>query len=1060
MNLPVRWMAHNHVAANLLMLVFIVGGIILAPKVQQEVFPEIALDRVTISVPYPGAGPEEVEEGILLKIEENLTGVDGIKEVRSTAAEGLGTVIVEIREGLDPDKVLQDIKSEVDRITTFPLDAEEPVISKLLNRREVISVVVYGELPERSLRERAEAVRDELLTHPQITQVDLGGLRPYEISIEIPEANLRRYNLTLDQVAQRVRRASLDLPAGSIRTAGGEILLRTKERRYFGPEYADIAILTNPDGTQVLLRDIAEVKDTFQETDTFATFDGKPAAMVKIFRVGQQKPTEISDLVTRYVEDKRPTLPPSVQIATWNDTSELFRSRMNLLLKNAALGLTLVFLILGLFLEIRLALWVMLGIPIAFFGTLFLMPALGVSINMISLFAFILALGIVVDDAIVVGENIFEHRQRGKPFLQAAVEGTLEVSMPVVFAILTTVAAFTPLLFVSGLMGKFIYVIPTVVITILLVSLIECLFILPAHLALGKRREEPRGLLGGIDRVRRAFGRGLERFITGPYRRLLELCLVWRYVTIAAAVAVLFLSVGVIGGGFLKFTFMPEVEGDVITASLQLPRGTPAVETARVQKEVEAQAMAVVKEFDATGPAGSTVLRHFYAVVGGTLAEGGPVGAGSASGSYLADMALFLTPSETREVTASEIAGAWRRKVGDIPGIESVVFKSNLVRMGANIDIQLAHENFAVLATAAGQIKLELARYPGVGDIEDSYAQGKRELKVRLKPEGRTLGITEEDLGRQLRGAFFGAEALRLQRGRNEVKVMARYPEAERQSLRDLEGMRIRTPQGGEIPLTAAAWIDQGRGFSEINRTDRKRVINVSASVDSQQANAQEILADLRSGILQTLAHDYPGLSFNLEGEEKERRESMDSMKTGFLLALLAIFALLAIPFRSYSQPLLIMAAIPFGVVGAIAGHLIMGYNLSILSMFGIVALSGVVVNDSLLLIDRINTNRREVGVDIQRAVLDAGQRRFRPILLTSLTTFFGLAPMILETSVQAQFLIPMAISLGFGILFATGITLLLIPALYVVLEDVRGMLGLRAAHADHAAGVETVREE
>jgi len=1051
MKAAIRWMAENHVAANLLMLVFVVGGLLLGPKVKQEVFPEVSLDWISVSVPYPGAGPEEVEEGILLKVEENLTGVDGIKQIKATAAEGVGTVMVEIQTGMDPDKVLQEVKSEVDRITTFPLDAEEPIISKVLNRREVISAVVYGELSERSLREWAESVRDDLLTHPEITQVDLGGVRPFEISIEIPEENLRRYNLTLEQVAQRVRRASLDLPGGTIRSAGGEILLRTKERRYFGPEYGDIVVLTNADGTQVRLRDIAEVRDTFQETDTFATFDGKPAAMVKVFRVGEQKPTEISEIVKKYVEEKAAALPPTVKIATWNDTSELFESRMHLLLKNASFGLVLVFLVLGLFLEIRLALWVMLGIPISFLGTLFLMPALGVSINMIALFAFILALGIVVDDAIVVGENIYEHRQIGQPYLPAAVAGTQEVGIPVVFSILTTVAAFAPLIFVSGTMGKFIKVIPLVVITILMVSLIESLFVLPAHLALGRRREASGGVLGRIDRLRRRFGALLDRFIGGPYRRTLELCLRLRYLTAAVAIAILLLSVGVLGGGLLKFTFMPEVDGDVITASIQMPRGTPAAETARIQKYVEEQAMATVAEFDGQRPADQTILRNLYSVVGGTIAEGGPGPGSTASGAHLSDLALFLTKSEERGIPAADITSAWRRRVGEVPGVESIVFKSNLVRMGANIDVQMAHEDFSVLAAAAERIKAELAKYPGVGDIEDSYARGKRELKIRLKPEARTLGITEEELGRQIRGAFYGAEALRLQRGRNEVKVMLRYPEADRHSLWDLEAMRIRTPQGGEIPLERAAWIEEGRGFSEINRTDRKRVINVTASVDSKLANAQEILGELKQGLLVQLVHDYPGLKFNLEGEEKERRESMESMKSGFLLALFAIFALLAIPFRSYSQPLLIMAAIPFGIVGAIAGHLIMGFNLSILSMFGIVALSGVVVNDSLLLIDRINTNRRHGGEDLTQALVDAGQRRFRPILLTSLTTFFGLMPMILETSVQAQFLIPMAISLGFGILFATGITLLLIPVLYLILEDVRRLFGLRPAHADHA---------
>ncbi|WP_432822938.1 efflux RND transporter permease subunit [Trichloromonas sp.] len=1052
MRSAIRWMAHNHVAANLLMLVFVVGGLLLGPRVKQEVFPEISLDWISISVPYPGAGPEEVEEGIILKIEDNLTGVDGIKQIKSTAAEGSGTVMVEVGEGMDPDQLLQDVKSEVDRITTFPLDAEKPIISKVLNRREVISVVVYGDLPERSLREQAERLQDELLTLPQITQVDLGGVRPYEISIEIAEADLRRYQLTLEGVAARIRKASLDLPGGTVRTEGGEILLRTKEKRYFGPGYADLVIVTRADGTQVRLRDIATVKDTFAETDTFATFDGKPAAMVKVYRVGEQKPTEISLLVDAYVKEKQGQLPPDLHIATWNDTSELLESRMNLLTKNACFGLVLVFIVLGLFLEIRLALWVMLGIPISFLGTLFLMPTVGVSINMITLFAFILALGIVVDDAIVVGENIYEHRQLGKPYPESAVDGAQEVGIPVVFSILTTVAAFLPLVFVSGVMGKFIKSIPLVVIVILLVSLLESLFVLPAHLAIGRPHQAPRGLLGAIDRTRRWFGRQLDRFIAGPYRKTLECCLRHRYTTIAAAIACLMLSVGVVKGGLIRFNFMPEVDGDQIIASLQMPRGTPAEETARVQRLIADKALATVAEYDAERPDGSTILRHLYAVVGGKVAESGPAAGGESAGAaHLADVALLLTLSEKRGIPAAEISDRWRESVGEIPGVESLVFKSNLVHMGANIDILLAHDNFEVLDQASERIRASLAEYPGVGDIEDTYARGKREIKLRLKPEALTLGVTEEDLGRQIRSAFYGAEALRLQRGRNEVKVMVRYPEADRGSLWDLEALRIRTPQGGELPLARAAWIDEGRGFSEISRTDRKRVINVTARVDSKQASAQDILTELKGGLLRELAHDYPGLTFDMEGEEKERRDSMASMGRGFVLALFAIFALLAIPFRSYSQPFLIMAAIPFGIVGAIAGHLIMGFNLSMLSMFGIVALSGVVVNDSLLLIDRVNTNRRDGQLDLHQALVEGGVRRFRPILLTSLTTFFGLAPMILETSVQAQFLIPMAISLGFGILFATGITLLLIPSLYFALEDIRRLFGLRESHADHA---------
>ncbi len=1042
----VKWMAGNHVAANLLMIILVVGGLIRISSIKQEVFPEISLDTIQVTVTYPGAGPEEVEEGILLQIEENLTGVEGIKEIRSVAKEGVGTVRAELLPGENPDLKLQEIKSEVDRIITFPVDAEKPVITKLLNRFEVISVVVYGDASDRTLREQAEIIREELLAHPEITQVELTGVRPYEIAVEIPEANLRRYNVTMEQVAQQVRLASIDLPGGTIKTRGSEILLRTKGRRHFGPEYADITVLTRPDGTRVRLGDIAKVKDAFADTGMFARFDGKPAAMVKVFRVGEQKPIRISEVVKKYVEQKRDSLPDSLKIASWNDTSELLHSRMNLLEKNAFLGLTLVIIILGLFLEIRLALWVMLGIPISFLGALLLFPYMDVSINMISLFAFILALGILVDDAIIVGENIYEQRQRGKPYLQAAIDGALEVAVPVTFSVLTTVAAFLPLVFVSGMMGKFIRVIPLVVISLMLLSLIESLFVLPAHLAMGGPRPVSRGLIGAIDRVRTGFGRKLDMFISGPYHRFLRFCLRNRYTTVAAGIALLLLTVGIVKGGILKFHFMPVVDGDVIIVSLKMPPGTPVEETARVQKFLEEKAMEVVAEYDRKRPGGDSILRDVYAVVGGTMVEAGNVGSSVDSRTHLSDMALFLKQSEERGIPAVEIANRWRSKVGDVPGVESIVFTSNVVRMGANIDIQLAHEDFGVLDIASERIKEALAQYPGVGDIEDNYFKGKRELKFRLTPEARTLGVTEEGLGRQVRGAFYGAEALRFQRGRNEVKVVVRYPEEDRKSLWDLKSMRIRTPDGGELPLTRAAYITEGRGFSEINRTDRKRVINVTASVDDKTANAEEILFDLKQGILSRLANDYPGLAFDMGGEEKERIESMGSMVQGFMLALLAMYALLAIPFKSYSQPLLIMAAIPFGMVGAVAGHLIMGFKLSILSIFGIVALSGVVVNDSLLLIDKMNRNRRQ-GTELFQSVIDGCKRRFRPILLTSLTTFFGLMPMIMETSVQAQFLIPMAISLAFGILFATGITLLLIPSLYLVLEDVHKLLRLRSIH-------------
>lgn len=1031
---PIKWMAHNHVAANLLMMIFIVGGIIMGVSIKQEVFPELELDLVQVTVAYPGAGPEEVEDGIILKIEENLSSLVGIKELKSVASEGFGSVTAEILQGEDTDLLLQDIKAEVDRITTFPEDAEKPVVTKIVNKREVVSLMVYGDASERSLREQAELVRDDLLDMPEITQVELKGVRPYEISIEVKEDTLRQYSLTLSRIADRIRRGSVDLPGGTIKSGGGHILIRTKEKRFEGLEYGDITILDELDGKEVRLKDIAEVKDTFMETDEVFNFDGKPAAMVAVYRVGDQKPLEISALVRTYVEQKSLTNPDSVKIAIWNDFTDYLKSRRNLLVKNAFLGLILVFLVLGMFLRIRLALWVMLGIPISFFGAMLMMPSLDVSINMLSLFAFILALGIVVDDAIVVGENIYTHRNMGKNHMDAAVDGAVEIAAPVIFSVLTTVAAFLPLVFVTGTMGKFIRTIPFVVIPILLVSLIESLGILPSHLSMKSTAASSSGAIGFVTRLRSGFGTWLENFIAGPYKRILSVCIHNRYTALAAAIAIILITVGVIGSGTIKFSFMPEVEGDLISASIKMPVGTPVDQTEKARDYVVRAAREIIAGYDKDLPDGEGVLQHIYSISGGTV-QYGHAGEGTSSGSHLAEVALLLTKSEERDISTNEIAGRWRQAVKDVPGTDSVSIIYSLVRFGANIDIRLAHDDFNVLDKARDRIRNALAEYPGVTDIADNYTRGKRELILKITPEARTLGITEEDLGRQVRSAFYGAEALRIQRGRNEVKVMVRYPESSRQSLGDLERLRVRTPDGGEIPFTSAAYAAEERGFSEINRTDRKRVINITASVDSEVANAKEILNDLEDSALSRLMGDYAGLSYNLEGEEKERKESMSSMGKGYLMALLMIYTLLAIPFKSYMQPLIIMFSIPFGIIGAVMGHLIMGFNLSILSIFGIVALTGVVVNDSLLLIDFINRKRRQ-GIDLFQAVMESGQRRFRPIVLTSLTTSLGLTPMILEKSVQAQFLIPMAISLGFGILFATLITLLLVPSLYLILED------------------------
>jgi len=1045
------WMAKNHVAANLLMLLLIVGGLINSFSIKQEVFPEMTLDMIQISMVYPGAGPEEIEEGIILKIEENLTGIVGIKEIRSTATEGLGVVNAELEQGEDPDLILQDIKSEIDRITTFPENAEKPVISKLESRNQVISLVLYGDSSEWTLREQADIIEKEILSLPEITQVDLVGVRPYEISVEIPEENLRRYNLTLNQVALRLRRASLDMPAGTVKTSGGNILLRTKEKKYWGTEYEDVSVIVNADGTEIRLKDIAQVNDSFSETDTIALCNGKPAVMIKVSRVGEQKPEVISSAVKRYLEKKKQSLPESLNLIVWNDSSENLESRLNLLTKNASYGLCLVLIVLGMFLEIRLALWVMLGIPISFLGGIFILPFIGVSINMISLFAFILVLGILVDDAIVIGENIYEHRQMGKPFLKAAIEGGIEVSVPVVFSVLTTVAAFFPLLFVGGVMGKFIKVIPMIVITLLLVSLIESLFILPAHLSRKSAKGNKGILYRTTEGVQHFFSSKLKSFTEGTYKKFVTFCIDNRYSTIAASIAFLIIIVSAVQGGLLKFVFMPEVDSNVIIAAIEMTPGTPVEETARVQKIVSEKGREIVAEYDNERKNGKSILREMYSVIGGNISSRGISSEASGSYSHVSDVALLVESTEERGIPAEEIGHRWRDNIPEIPGLESLTFDTSLAHFGgANIDIQLSHTNPEILEVASEKVKKALADYPGVGSIVDTFERGKQELKLRLRPEARTLGITEEDMGRQIRSAFYGAEALRFQRGRNEIKVMVKYPAEERKKLSDLESMRIRTANNDEVPLMQAAYIKEGKGFNEINRTGRKRVVNVSANVYSEVANAQEIIRELNAKLLPELASSYPGLTYSMEGQEKERRESFGSMFRGFPLALIAIFALLAIPFKSYIQPLLIMAVIPFGIIGAFIGHILMGFALSMLSVYGLVALTGVVVNDSLLLIDTINRNRRS-GQELIESVVKGGQRRLRPILLTSLTTFFGLTPMLLERSIQAQWLTPMAISLAFGVIFATGITLILIPTLYMVLEDFRAKVSGSNVIADES---------
>jgi multidrug efflux pump subunit AcrB len=1038
----IAWFAENHVAANLLMIFLIVAGAVTALTMKLEVFPDTTLDRITITTEYPGASPAEVEESVIRRIEEKVAGLAGIKRIDSVAREGSGTVTIEVMTDWDLKTLLDEVKAEVDRITTLPEEAEKPEVREVTRRHDVINLAVYGDAPEYTIKHLAEKIKDDITNLPGVTLAELTGVRQGEIHIEISEETLRRYGLTLGQVSDLVKQASLDLPAGHVKTSGGEILIRTKGRRYQAGDYQDIAVITRPDGSKVTLGEIATLRDGFEDEDFYARFQGKPAALINVYRVADQNALHVANAVKQYITDIRPSLPAGVHLDYYKDMSRILKSRLHLLLKNMAMGLILVSVLLGIFLNLRLAFWVTLGIPISFLFGIMLLPPFEVSINMVSLFAFIMVLGIVVDDAIIIGENVYRKQEEGLPPLKASIEGTLEVGRPVIFSVLTTIVAFWPLLLGTGTMGKIMRNLPIVVILVLLGSLVESLFVLPSHLA-GWNHAAAAPKTNHSQEKR--MSRWLRWFISHPYARMLAFCLKWRYATVACGIAVLLLTMGLWTGGWIKFTLFPKVESDVLVCSITMPAGTPVERTAEVARQVEESAQKAMAEKDNERPKDAPpLLQHTVTAIGVQAGGHGPNATGPQIGSHLAQVHLQLLESEDRDVGANALAKLWRERVGKIADVESMTFQSELFSAGNPIEVHLSLENHNKLVDAADELKKELSHYPGVFDVADSFLPGKREMQLKLKPAARSLGLTLNDLARQVRHAFYGAEALRLQRGQDEVKVMVRYPDANRKSLGTVEAMRIRTPEGNEVPFHQVAEVKMEQGYVSIERAQRRQVIKVTADVDETEANANEVRQHLVNNVLPQLQQRYLGLRYTIEGEGKEQKDSMADVLRGFAIALLAIYALLAIPFKSFSQPLIVMAAIPFGIVGAVAGHLLMGYNLSLMSAFGMVGLAGVVVNDSLVLIDAANRIRRQ-GIGIGDAVSQAGTLRFRAIILTSLTTFAGLTPMIMERSLQAQFLIPMAISLGFGVLFATLITLLLIPCGYLILEDMyEGYRGLK----------------
>lgn len=1022
----IAWFTRNHVAANLLMISILIGGLFsVTTQLPLEVFPSFETDRISVNMSLRGATPEDVEQGITIRVEEAVQDLEGIKEIRSRSAEGSASITIEVDSGYDPREMLADIKSRVDAINTFPADAEKPVVSLAQRKRDVINVTVSGSYSEKETREFAEKVRDDLLRIPGVTQLELDGVRNYEIAIEISQDKLRQYQLTIADVGNAIERSSADISAGNLRSSGGDILLRSKGQAYYKDEFASIIVKSLSDGSLVRLSDVANIKDDFEESPVRTRFNGKQAAFIEVYRIGDQSAIEVADKVKAYIQQQQSKLPQGYELSYWDDDSVIVKNRISTLTSNALQGGILVLALLTLFLRPAIAFWVFIGIPVSFMGAFLAMPLFGITLNIISLFGFILVLGIVVDDAIVTGENVYTHLNSAESGEEAAIKGTQEVATPVTFGILTTVAAFLPLAFIDGARGALFAQIPVVVIPVLLMSLVESKFVLPAHLKYLKLRKE-KGKVSRFSQFQQNFADGFERVILKYYRPLLNKAVGHKGVTVSLFVAVFFIILSLIMSGWTKFIFFPRIPSETVRANLTLPTGTPFEVTAKYIDLMAGKAE-LLREKYRDPETGESVIINVLATTGG---RGGATNTGG--------VRFEITPPESRtlDIGSRELVSEWRGLIGQIPGAESLTFRAEIGRSSDPIDVQLTGMSLVTLQEVADQVKKQLATYPTVFDIADSLSDGKEELQLELTAQGKTLGLTRTDVTRQVRNAFFGVQVQRIQRGRDDVRVMVRLPLNERSSLTTLNSLLINTPSGGQVPLNHVATFTPGQSPSSIYRIDRYRTVNITADIEKANTNMTVLQAELKD-FLDGLVAKYPGIRHSLEGEAKEQRESFSSLGWALIFVFFVIYALLAIPFKSYIQPLIVMSVIPFGMIGAVLGHWIMAMELTIMSLLGMLALIGVVVNDSLVLVDYINKRRQE-GLALMDAVLTAGVSRFRPVMLTSITTFCGLMPLLFEQQTQAQFLIPMAVSLGFGIVFATLITLILVPVNYLIVERLK----------------------
>lgn len=1033
----IAWFAANHVAANLLMLFIIVAGLISVFTIRKQTTPDFELNNIQVRVAYLGAAPQEVEEGVVVKVEEAIQDIKGIIRITGRAREGSGTVTAEVSSGTDILEVLSEVKTRVDAISTFPALTEKPVIFKQEIPIHVVFVAIHGALDEFSRKAIAQEVRDELMQLPAVSTVEFLGNRPYEISIEVSEHVLRQYGLSMGEISQAVRNSSVDMPGGTIKSVGGDILLRTEGQVYTGNEFGALILRTFADGTRLTLSDIANITDGFVETDGFGHFDGNRTATLRVLASGEQNELTTAAAVQEYVAEKTMTLPDGVNMDIWIDRSHYLKGRLQMMSSNMWQGALLVFIVLSMFLRMKVAMWVVVGIPITFLGAMWLMPhgPWPVTINMMSLFGFIIVLGIVVDDAIIIGESVYTRIRADGHTLDNVIEGAHRVAVPATFGVLTTIAAFAPLLFIGGIAGPFFEAISVVVVLCLMFSLVESKLILPAHLVHAKIEVideddlfNPQRPIGFWERIPRAFLKiqrriqhGLTYIIQKRYRPLVERAVDNRGVTATIFVAMLILTFGTLASGIVKFEIFPSQPGDFIQVNLRMQVGSPPSERNKVLQTLEDTILEMNAEYVAENPDTLPMVRHVGAFTQGDTG---------------AIIFVEMPQSEDRPFNGDEISDRWRERVGEFAGVRELDFRdADHFGGGPALSFRLSGMNPTSLERAAGELEEKLAEYEGVFDIRTTVDAGGEEIRLTIKPEAEALGLTMSSLGRQVRQAFYGEEAQRIQRGKDEIRVMVRYPQEERRSIANLENMRIRTPDGDEVPFAAVAEMSFGNGYSSITRLNRERTITVSADIDPEIVQSTEIITAISEDYIPGLLSSHPGVSYGLEGASQEQVDLLRNLTIASVAALFLIYALIAIPLHSYSQPLIIMSVIPFGMIGAVIGHLLMGRSVSMFSLFGLVALAGVVVNDSLIMIDFVNKARTS-GMAIRQAVIESGSQRFRAIILTSVTTAVGLMPIMLERSLQAQTVIPMAISLSFGIIFATVITLFLIPALYMLQED------------------------